>query len=155
MIEVLLSGDYLGTPHDIGAWAYVIRRGEELLGQGKGSDRPKIITSRLTTEAAALALSLEDLAREWNGEDVAVRTSSAGLQGLLIQRGTGVPRDLAGWYARIRDAAARLGCVRILPVDAREIASLKTSVQDLLPRAMPRLIIARASELGNGKRARL
>jgi hypothetical protein len=155
MIEVLLSGDYRGTPHDVGAWAYVIRRGEELLGQGKGSDRPKIITSRLTTEAAALALALEDLVREWNGEDVAVRTSSAGLEGLLIQRGTGVPRDLVRWYARIRDAAARLGSVRILPVDALEIASLRTSVQDLLPRELPRLVTARASELRNLKKARL
>lgn len=145
MIEVLLSGDYLGTPHDVGAWAYLIRRGDELLGEGKGSDRPKIITSRLSTEAAAMALALEDLTRECNGEEVVVRTNSAGLQGLLVRQGIGAAGDLARWYVRLRTAAERCGSVRILSISSGEIASLEMCARDLLPRG-PRIVIARASE---------
>src|SRR5579863_3565678 len=113
MIELLLAGAYRGTPHDVGAWAYRLLRDGEPLGAGKGSGRPQVVTSRLSAEAAALALALEDVARDGEGEDLVIRTSSAGLEGLLVRRGQGVPPDLARWYARIRGAAGRLASVRI------------------------------------------
>jgi hypothetical protein len=147
MIEVLLSGDYRGTPHDVGAWAYAIRRGEELLGAGKGSDRPQIITSRLSAEAAALALALEEISRGWEGEDIVVRTTSVGLQGLLVRRGLGVPQNLARWYIRAREAASRSASVRILSAAPEDLASLRANAAELLPRAEARISIARASKL--------
>jgi hypothetical protein len=147
MIEVLLSGDYRGTPHDVGAWAYAIRRGEELLGGGKGSDRPQAITSRLSAEAAALALALEEISRDWEGEDIVVRTTSVGLQGLLVRQGLGVPQDLARWYARARAAAGRSASVRILSASPEELASLQANAAELLPRAETRILVARASKL--------
>jgi hypothetical protein len=148
MIELALTGTYLGTPHDVGAWAYAIRRGEELLGVGKGSDRPQIVTSRLSAEAAALALALEAINRGWEGEDIVVRTTSAGLQGLLVRQGVGVPRDLARWYARVREAAAHLASVRILPASRADLAALQENAFQLLPRAQAGISLARASALG-------
>lgn len=150
MIEVFLAGDYLGTPHDIGAWAYLLRRGEDLVGEGKGSDRPKIVTSRLASEAAGLALALEDLIRGWSGEDVAVRTSSAGLEGLLLRHGKGLSRDLERWYARMREAARRCSSVRFIPVSPADLTHLRAAVWELLP-APRRPLIARASELLPGQ----
>lgn len=155
MIELALTGTYLGTPHDVGAWAYALRRGEELLGAGKGSDRPQAVTSRLSAEAAALALALEEITREWEGEDIVVRTTSAGLQGLLVRQGVGVPRDLARWYARVREAAGHLASVRILPASREDLAGLLANAQELLPQAQARISLARASALGipKGRRA--
>lgn len=150
MIEVFLAGDYLGTPHDIGAWAYVLRHGEELVGEGKGSDRPNIITSRLASEAAGLALALEDLLRGWSGEDVVIRTSSAGLEGLLLRRGSGLSRDLERWYTRMRAAAGRCSSVRIVPVSVADLTHLHATARQLLP-SPRRPLIARASELLPGK----
>jgi hypothetical protein len=148
MIELTLTGTYLGPPHDIGAWAYALRRGEDLLGGGKGSDRPLAVTSRLSAEAAALTLALEDLTRDWAGEEIVVRTRSAGLEGLLVRRGMGVPRELASWYARVREAAGRLASVRILPATLEELASLQANAQGLLPQAQMRIPTARASNHG-------
>ena len=150
MIEVLLAGDYLGTPHDIGAWAYLLRRGEDLVGEGKGSDRPKIVTSRLASEAAGLALALEDLVRGWSGEDVVVRTNSAGLEGLLLRRGKGLSCDLERWYARMLEAAGRCSSVRIVPVAVTDLTHLHAAARELLP-SPRRPLIARASEILPGK----
>lgn len=154
MIEVFLAGHYLGTPHDIGAWAYALRRGEEILGEGKGSDRPAVITCRLATEAAGLALALEDLIQNWAGEDVVVRTGSAGLEGLLLRQGKGVSRDLARWYARARAAAGHCSSLRILAVPHGELARLRTTAEKLLPATPSGIKIARASDLSIGKETR-
>jgi hypothetical protein len=137
----------VGSPHDIGAWAYAIRRGEELLGGGKGVDRPQSVTSRLAAEAAALALGLEDLAREWEGEDVVVRTASAGLEGLLLRGGRGFPRDVSLWYSRVCQAAAGPTSVRILPATPEDLAALRADIGALLPHPSLHGVIARASEL--------
>ena len=110
-----------------------------------------MITSRLSAEAAALALALEEISRGWEGEDIVVRTTSAGLQGLLVRRGQGVPRDLARWYARAREAAGRSASVRILPATTEDLASLRENAEELLPRGEARISIARASELGLSK----
>ena len=148
MLELTLSGAYLGKPHEIGAWAYAVQRGGELLRSGRGSDRPQAVTSRLAAEAAALAFALEEVAQGWEGEDLVVRTASAGLEGLLLRRGLGVARDLSGWYSRIRLAAASCASVRLLPVAAGDLAELRERVQELLPRDRLPVPIARASALG-------
>lgn len=137
MIEVLLCGDYLGVPYEVGAWAYLVRSGEELIGEGKGSDRPEIITSRLATEVAALALALEELTRGCSGDEVLVRTTSAGLEGLLIRRGAGAPRDVSRWYRRLRAAAARCSSVRIMAARRDEVGALQAVLRDLLPAVAP------------------
>jgi hypothetical protein len=154
MIELVLSGDYRGTPHEVGAWAYALRRGDEHLGGGKGVDRPLAVTSRLAAEAAALALGLECLAREWEGEDVAVRTASAGLEGLLTRRGIGVAPDLSRWYARACRAAAGCASVRILPAAPEDLAALRAHVEGLLPEPSAPVSIARACELRASRRGR-
>lgn len=148
MIDVILTGTYLGAPHEIGAWAYRYSVGESLLGERQGSGRPQIITSRLSTEAAALALALEEIARGWAGEDVAVRTASAGLQGLVQRRGLGAHRELSQWHSRIREAALRCSSVRILLVSAQDLVTLDASARQLLPRREGRPRLARASEMG-------
>jgi hypothetical protein len=148
MLEVILTGDYLGTPHDIGAWTYSIRLGREILRSQRGIDRPQSVTCRLAAEAAALAFALEDVARGWEGEELVVRTASAGLEGLLVRRGTGVARDLRVWYGRIRQAAAACASVRVLPARADELAALQERLKDLLPENRLPPTIARASALG-------
>jgi hypothetical protein len=146
MIELALSGAYRGRPHEMGAWAYALRRGAEQLGRGQGVDRPLAVTSRLAAEAAALALGLEDVARDWAGEEVLVRTASAGLEGLLIRRGRGVAQDLTRWYARVCQAAAELASVRILPASAADLDALRAHVEELLPAARNPVTLARAWE---------
>lgn len=137
MIEVLLCGDYLGVPHEVGAWAYLVRSGEELIGEGKGSDRPEIIASRLATEVAALTLALEELTRGCNEDEVLVRTTSVGLEGLLIRRGAGAPRDVSRWYQRLRTAAARCSSVRIMAARRDEVGELQEVLRVLLPTVAP------------------
>lgn len=154
MIELFLAGTYLGTPHDVGAWAYALRRGEELLLEGEGRGRPEAITSRLSSEAAALALALEEVSRGWEGEEIVVRTTSAGLEGLLTRQGIGLPRELARWYARAREAAGRMASVRILTASPEDLASLEANARGLLPQGEPRIRIARASKLGTPKEDR-
>jgi hypothetical protein len=154
MIELVLAGAYRGRPLELGAWAYLLRQGARALGQGKGMDRPLAVTSRLAAEAAALALGLEDLARDWAGEDVVVRTASAGLEGLLTRRGSGVAQDLARWYARAREAAASCASVRIVPASAGDLAALRAEVEALLPEARSPVQIARACALRADGRGR-
>lgn len=151
MIEVTLCGDYLGVPHEVGAWAYLVRCGGELLGEGRGSDRPQIITSRLATEAAALALALEDVTRTCHADDVLIRTISTGLEGLLVRRGAEAPRDVSRWYQRLRAAAALCSSVRVLRARPDELGSLRAIVQDLLPNGLrrsldPQVLPARSPE---------
>lgn len=133
MIEVILTGAWRGVPHEVGAWVYALRRGGELLHGGRGTDRPREITSRLSAEAAALAFALEEAAREWAGEDLVIRTASAGLQGLFVRRGLGVARDLARWHSRAREAARVAASVRILPATPLELAALEAEARGLLP----------------------
>jgi hypothetical protein len=135
MIELVLTGAYRGKPHEVGAWAYALRRDGEPLGQGNGTDRPQAVTSRLAAEAAGLAQGLEDLTRDWGGEDVVVRTASAGLEGLLCRRGSGLARELRLWYERVRRAAAGCASVRILPATPEDLAALRERVLALLPAA--------------------
>lgn len=154
MIELLLAGTYLGIPHEVGAWAYALRRGEELLAARRGCGRPQIITSRLSTEAAALTLALEEIANDWAGEEVVARTTSAGLHGLLLRQGKGVPGELKSWYARAREAAGRCGVVRVLPASAGDVAALRGGAQELLPQppAGPQIARASALDLSRGRR---
>lgn len=154
MIEVFLFGDYLDSPHEIGAWAYLIRQGDELLAQGKGIERPQVVTSRLATETAALALALEDLVRDWDAQEVTVYSRSAGLAGLLVRRGEGVARDVARWYERVRGAADGCAHVRILRAQPDQISTLQGSVKGLLPATPGRILVARASEVCRRGRAR-
>lgn len=144
MIEVVLCGDYWGPPHEVGAWAYLARSGQDVLREGKGSDRPDAIASRLATEVAALASALEHLALECHGEDILVRTATSGLQGLLLHRGPGVARDVMRWYERLRLAATRCNSVRILPAEGVELRGLRVTIQNLLPPIKRRLPVARA-----------
>jgi hypothetical protein len=154
MIELVLTGAYRGKPHEIGAWAYALRRDGEYLAQGNGTDRPEAVTSRLAAEAAALALGLEDLARDWGGEEVVVRTASAGLEGLLTRRGSGVARELCRWYERVRRAAAGCASVRVLPASPQDLAPLRARVEELLPEPPSPASLARACELRDAGRGR-
>ncbi|HLY10371.1 MAG TPA: hypothetical protein VKW04_13790 [Planctomycetota bacterium] len=147
MIEIALVAAYRGAPHEVGAWAYTLRRNGEAPAGRTGSGRPRMITSRLSAEAAALSLALEEIVRDWEGEDIVVRTASAGLEGLFVRRGEGVPRDLSAWYARARQAAQRCASVRILPAQPEELDGLRAGLQGLLPGEAPGRV-ARASDPG-------
>lgn len=113
MIELAVAGAWRGIPVEAGAWAFSLRRGEELLALGSGLGRPPELSSRLSAQAAALARGLEQARSETGGEDVLVRTLSPGLRGLLARLPAELPRDLAAWVSRAREAAERCSTVRL------------------------------------------
>jgi hypothetical protein len=145
MIELILTGAYRGVPHEVGAWAWTLRREGLEIGAGNGVDRPDRVTSRLSAQAAGLALGLQAAARDWAGEEILVRAAGAGLEGLLRRQPPELPAGLNGWVRKARAAAESLAAVRILPAAPEAFLALDVLVRQLLPADNGRLRLARAA----------
>lgn len=133
MFDVWIAGAYVGKPFDVGSWIYSLRRNGELVAEERGKDRPEILMCRLGAETAALAIALEAVVREDRGEDVIVRTYSAGLDGLLRTKGTGARDDVGRWYLKVARLAEQCSSLRLVPSSAVELERLRGLASEILP----------------------